>query len=122
MEWRTRLVESVYGHGQGRVYRSPFGWHRRFWEPQAEGERSLMNFPMQNCASQIVNRAMIEAHRVGIPLTLQMHDELVAEVPEHLANSVSEQMREIMERPVPELDGMSFPTSGHIGETWGDLK
>lgn len=123
MDWRAKLVESVYGYGRDRTWVSPFGWRRRFWEPQDEGERSLMNCPMQHSASQIVNRAMRELHEVwGVPLVLQMHDELIAEVPEGEAERVSELMRVVMERPVPELGNTVFPTSGHWGPTWADLK
>ena len=122
MEWRAKLVDSVYGVGANRVYKSPFGWNRRFWEPQGEGERSLMNFPMQHCASQIINKVMVKAHDRGIPLTLQMHDELVMEVPADSADFYNASLKQLMEEPVPELSNMIFPTSGHIGETWADLK
>lgn len=120
MDWRAKLVDSVFGYGQNRVWVSPFGYHRRFWEPRDEGERSLMNFPMQHCGAQIINAAMVRLR--DVPLVLQMHDELVAEVPEADADSTLERMRIEMEAPVVELGRTIFPTEGKVGATWADLK
>jgi DNA polymerase-1 len=122
MTWRAWLVDSVYGYGQDRTWTSPFGWRCRMWESQAEGERSLMNRPMQHCASVIINRAMVRLQRLGVPLSLQMHDELIAEVPEADAERTLTLMGEIMEIPVPELANTIFPTSSGSGQTWADLK
>ena len=122
MEWRAKLVESVYGHGQDRTWTSPFGWRRRLWEPRSLGERSLMNLPMQHCASQIINRVMVRLHSVGVPLVLQMHDELVIECKLDEADEMNELLKETMEMKVPELGGAVFPTSGAVGERWSDLK
>ena len=122
MEWRAKLVESVYGYGKDRTWTSPWGWRRRFWEPRSLGERSLMNCPMQHCASQIINRAMVRLHQVGVPLVLQMHDELVVEVPVAEADQTNELLKEVMEMSVPELGGAVFPTSGAVGERWSNLK
>ena len=76
----------------------------------------------KNCASQIVNRAMVRLHELGAPIVLQMHDELVLEVEEAKADLAVEQLRTIMEMPVPELGGTVFPTKGGMSETWGGLK
>ena len=122
MDWRARLVESVYGVGGDRTWTSPFGYRRRFWEPQDIGERSLMNYPMQHCASQIINRAMVELHKLGWPISLQMHDELVLEVSKDLVGASLSILKIVMEAPVPELDDTIFPVSTHVGETWADLK
>lgn len=76
----------------------------------------------KNCASQIVNRAMIQLHQLGAPIVLQMHDELVLEVEEGKAEVAMEQLRVVMEQPIPELGGAVFPTKGGISGTWGGLK
>jgi DNA polymerase-1 len=122
MEWRKELVEGVYGHGRNRTWTSPFGFKRRMWEPYSDGERSLMNLPMQHCASQIVNRAMIRLHALGAPIVLQMHDEIVLEVPILKSDVAMEQLRAVMEMPVPELGRTVFPTKGGISDNWGGLK
>lgn len=122
LEWRKALVESVYGAGGNRTWVSPFGFHRRMWEPFGEGERSLMNLPMQHCAAMIVNRAMVRLHTLGASLVLQMHDEIMLEVPEGKADLALAQLGEVMEMPVPELGGTVFPTKGGISDNWGGLK
>ena len=54
-------------------------------------ERSAINAPMQGTAADIIKRAMIEVHRwlqghTGARLMMQVHDELVLEVREDLAD------------------------------------
>lgn len=123
MDWRAKLVESVYGYGRDRTWTSPFGWRRRFWEPQDEGERSLMNCPMQHSAAMIINRAMVKLFtKYQVPLVLQYHDELVLEVPESEAELWHTRVKDEMEAPIPELGNMSFPTSKATSDNWGGLK
>lgn len=120
-EWQTALIEGVYGYGRDRTWTSPFGYRRRFWEPQSEGERSLKNFPLQHCGAEIINGAMRRLGK-GFPFVLQMHDQLVAEVWENEADETKAKMKEAMEAPVVELGGVVFPTEGKIGKTWADVK
>lgn len=123
VEWRDEVFESVKGYGGDHSWTSPFGYRRFFLEPYNTAKRSIYNYPMQHCGSQIVNNAMKRLHyNHGAPLTLQMHDELVLEVPKEDANHWDEVLTMEMERPVPELGNTVFPTDGNMGETWGELK
>ena len=66
-------------------------------------ERSAINAPMQGTAADIIKRAMIgvaawlEAHRPRARLIMQVHDELVVEVPEGDAAEVGAAVVRIME-------------------------
>ena len=120
--WRTKLVESIKGHGGDHTWTSPWGYRRFFMEPRREAERSIYNYPMQHGGSQIVNRAMVELDALGCPLVLQMHDELMAEVPAAEAPKWDALMKEVMEAPVKELGGAVFPTEGAMATNWGALK
>jgi DNA polymerase-1 len=121
--WREALLDSVKGFGKDHTYTSPFGCRRVFMEPREVCKRSLFDYPMQHCAAMVVNRAMRRLHEeYAAPIVLQMHDSLMLEVPEVEADTWDEQLREVMEAPVPELGGVVFPTTASRGETWGSLE
>ena len=122
LQWRAALVETVKGPRGDHTWTSPFGYRRFFLEPRSQAERSIYNFPLQHCASQIINHAMVSLDAAGLPLVLQMHDELMAEVPVERVAYWEGAMRETMEAKVPELGGWSFPTEGARGRHWGEVK
>jgi len=63
-------------------------------------ERSAINAPMQGTAADIIKRAMIAVHqwleRGQARLVMQVHDELVLEVPEDAVATVERGLRERM--------------------------
>jgi DNA polymerase-1 len=120
--YRDALLQSIKGRGSDSTWTSPWGFRRRWFEPGGKAKRSIYNFPMQHGASQIINTAMLELDKWDAPMTLQMHDELVLEVPVSEADHWDELLQSTMERPVPQVGNVSFPTTGHRGETWADLK
>ncbi|MDX8408081.1 MAG: DNA polymerase I, partial [Mariprofundaceae bacterium] len=95
------FVETLLGH---RVYVPDIlaanGMHRAY------AERTAINAPLQGSAADIIKVAMINLHRrlkEEVPqahIILQVHDELVIETPEPLADQVSDIMREAMESAV----------------------
>jgi DNA polymerase I-like protein with 3'-5' exonuclease and polymerase domains len=119
--WRATLLQQIKGPHGDHSWTSPFGYRRFFLEPLSEAERSIYNFPMQHCAAEIVRRAMVRLHALGCPIVIQMHDELVAEVPDGEVDHWSEVMRVVMETPVPELGGTVFPTDVAVGKTWAEV-
>jgi DNA polymerase-1 len=99
-------VETVSGR---RLYLPEINSRNR--QSQQYAERSAINAPMQGTAADIIKRAMIEvdAWCGGAAdrgrLLMQVHDELVLEVPESSATRVTEAVRERMaaagQLPVP---------------------
>jgi DNA polymerase-1 len=67
-------------------------------------ERAAINAPIQGTAADIMKRAMIRAHRalsasnLGARMLLQVHDELVFEVPEDELEPSADLIRDIMMR------------------------
>ena len=60
-------------------------------------DRALINTPVQGTAADIARRAMTEyAHNGKGELFLQVHDSLVCECPESIADDAAEALREIM--------------------------
>ncbi|MGD9953773.1 MAG: DNA polymerase, partial [Burkholderiales bacterium] len=85
---------------------------RRLWLPEirssnparrAGAERAAINAPMQGTAADLVKLAMVavqvwlDAERLGAKLVMQVHDELVLEVPEGELDTVKEGVRSRMQ-------------------------
>jgi DNA polymerase-1 len=88
-------------------------------------ERVAVNSPIQGSAADIVKQAMIEVtrglveKRMATRLLLQVHDELIFEVPDGELEQARELVKEKMERAVE----LSVPlrVSLEVGPTWGDI-
>ena len=85
-----------------------------------------MNSPIQGTAADIMKIAMIRVSkrlREELPeasLILQIHDELLLEVPEAMAEKAREILSEEMSHAA-ELD-VALETDSHIGRNWYDAK
>jgi DNA polymerase-1 len=90
------------------------------------GERLAVNFVMQGSNADIIKKAMIAIHRRlrdegrGARLVLQVHDELLLEVPEAEIGSVRELVREEMCGAYP-LDPPLAVDIG-VGDDWNEAK
>jgi DNA polymerase I len=90
------------------------------------GERLAVNFVMQGSNADIIKKAMIAIHRRlrdegrGARLVLQVHDELLLEVPEAEIGPVKEIVREEMCRAYP-LDPPLAVDIG-VGDDWNEAK
>ena len=80
-------------------------------------ERAAINAPMQGTAADLIKRAMIATHRwlagsdLQSRLILQVHDELVLEVPE----AELDQIRDILPRLMGEVAALSVPLLVEVG-------
>ncbi len=94
---RQGYVETVFG--------------RRLWLPEINGanamrrqgaERAAINAPMQGTAADLIKLAMVavqawlEQERLGSKLIMQVHDELVLEVPQGELARVKEMLHQLM--------------------------
>ena len=91
---------------------------------RAAGERIAANTSIQGSAADLCKLAMVQIDR-GLPSTapharllLQVHDELVFEVPEAEIAAAEKLVREVMEKPYP-LD-VPLVVSIGVGQSWGD--
>ncbi len=93
---------------------------------QAAGKRIAMNTPVQGTAADIIKLAMVHVHdrlEREVPtakLLLQVHDELIVEVPladaDAAAKILHEEMQQVCELAVP------LTAEVNRGETWYDAK
>ena len=90
------------------------------------GERTAMNAPIQGTAADIIKKAMIDVHQAMLEknvksrLLLQVHDELIFEVPQEeldmMIELVTKTMENVVELQVPLKADYSY------GPTWYDAK
>jgi len=91
-------------------------------------ERAAINAPLQGTAADIIKRAMIRvlpalaAARLQARMLLQVHDELLFEVPKAEAKDTAALVKQVMEgacAPALELDVPIVADTG-IGDNWAD--
>ena len=85
-------------------------------------ERAAINAPMQGTAADLIKLAMVsvqnylDSSKLQTKLIMQVHDELVLEVPENELDEVKEKVRELMQN-VAKLDVALIVDVG-VGENW----
>lgn len=73
------------------------------WNVRSFAERTAINMPIQGTAADIIKKAMIDIHDyierngLGTRMLLQVHDELIFEVPAAEQDTVPAKMKELME-------------------------
>ena len=98
----------------------------RNWNVRQFGERVAQNTPIQGTAADIIKKAMIDvsdalkAADTGARLLLQVHDELLFEVPKGEEKAVAELVISRMEGAV-ELH-VPLVAEGGVGSSWYDTK
>jgi DNA polymerase-1 len=106
---------------------------RRLWLPELKSgapvrrqaaERAAINAPMQGTAADLIKLAMIAVQKfldqegIQTKLIMQVHDELVLEVPEAELAQVQEKVRELMQG-VAKLDVPLIVEVG-VGKNWDE--
>ena len=91
-------------------------------------ERQAINAPVQGTAADIIKRAMVTmnpalaaAGLTGVRMLLQVHDELVFEVPEADIAAATPVIRAVMEQAAGPALALSVPLNVEIGTgpNWG---
>ena len=110
---------------------------RRTWFPRINAkiqherqgaERAAINAPIQGTSADIIKRAMVRMasalEQAGLPqvrMLLQVHDELVFELPEAQVEAASAVIRQVMENAAAPLVDISVPLVVEVGSgrSWG---
>ena len=108
----------------GRLRRLP-DLNSRNFQVRTEAERQAMNTPVQGSAADLIKKAMIDLHRalgerrMKSRLILQIHDELLLEVPEAEAEEARRLVKEIMERAL----ALEVPlvVDARLGGSWAEV-
>ena len=108
----------------GRLRRLP-DLHSPNFQVRMEAERQAMNTPVQGSAADLIKKAMLDLHRelggrgLRSRLILQIHDELLLEVPEAEAERAQALVKEVMEGALP-LD-VPLVADARLGASWADI-
>ena len=112
------FVETFYG----RKRPTPDVKSSNFVIRQA-AERAAMNMPIQGTEADLMKRAMIKVDKAlpsGADLIMQVHDSLIVECDEAVANEVAGILKHEMEAVAPEL-AIKLAVEVTIGKNWGEL-
>jgi DNA polymerase-1 len=108
----------------GRLRRLPDLRAKNF-PVRMEAERQAMNTPVQGSAADLIKRAMIDLHhelaarRMRSRLILQIHDELLLEVPEAEAEKARALVKDVMEGAL-KLD-VPLVADARLGRNWAEV-
>ncbi len=117
------FVTTIFGrrmHTPGITAKGP---HKAF------AERAAINAPLQGAAADIIKRAMIRVppalreNNLGAEMLLQVHDELIFEVPEAEAEATAQLVAKVMaDAPFPAVN-LSVPLEVEtgIGASWAEV-
>ena len=136
----ARYLDEVKSDVERKGYTETFFGRRRYFEGinshipyvKAMAERMAINAPIQGMNADIVKIAMKRVDDYLVKnkldkdayLILQVHDELVYEIKEGIADKVAKEIKKIMESVVDPKDtlGIIFIANYAIGKNWGELK
>jgi DNA polymerase I len=96
------------------------------FQMRAFGERTALNAPIQGTAADILKKAMVDLHhyikknKLKSYLLLQVHDELILEVPHDEVEKMKEVVPKMMQNAIKLK--VELVTSCDVGKTWFDLK
>jgi DNA polymerase-1 len=102
--------------------------HSKVQHERQGAERAAINAPIQGTAADIIKRAMarmgpaLEAEGLGkVRMLMQVHDELVFEVPEEEVEPATRIIRAVMERAAEPAVALTVPLGVEIGTgaNWG---
>lgn len=86
-------------------------------------KRAAENMPIQGTEADLMKRAMIKVDKAlpkGAELIMQVHDSLIVEADEAIADEVAKILKNEMEKVAPEL-AIKLAVEVSIGKNWGEL-
>ncbi len=134
----AEYLESTKGFARKNGYTETlFGRRRQFPEMKsplpyvrAQAERMAINAPIQGTQADLIKLAMVridemlkeEGVRHRVHLLLQVHDELVYEVPEEMRDDLCRKIKGIMEAVLTPEEAQGVPVIAEVksGPNWGD--
>ena len=129
-DWLDRTVEEVRKTGWvqtlfGRIRPIP-DIHSKNFSARQFAERTAVNSPIQGTAADLIKLAMIRIHRLlkerklAARLLLQVHDELVLELPRGEVEEVRTLLKYEMENAAP----LNVPlvVDSYVADNWMDMK
>ncbi|MBL0386270.1 DNA polymerase I [Tumebacillus sp. ITR2] len=129
--WMEEVVEQARKDGfvktrLGRIRSLPDITASNF-NVRSFAERTAMNTPIQGTAADIIKKAMVnieealKKEKLTARMLLQVHDELIFEVPQEEIEALSALVRREMESVLPDLK-VPLKADLNVGDTWYEAK
>lgn len=87
-------------------------------------ERNALNNPIQGTASDMMKMSLVDLRDFledSFPVVAVIHDEIILDVHEDVANVIAESLKNVMEHAANTmLPGMNFRATVSIGQNWAD--
>jgi DNA polymerase-1 len=129
-----RFIEETKRQAAKLGYVTTITGRRRFMDElqdprraiQAQAERAAVNAPVQGSAADIIKIAMVRLHRelqeanLSARMLLQVHDELVFEVPENELRTTAHMIKKGMEDAYPLQ--VPIKVDVKVGPNWADME
>ena len=117
------FVSTLFGR---RIHIS--GFNARNPAMRGFAERQAINAPIQGTAADIIKRAMIQlppilaARSIPADMLLQVHDELIFEVPAEQADDAMAVITDVMERAADPVVSLAVPLVAEAGmaDSWAE--
>ncbi len=136
----AKYLERIKAEAKEKGYTETFFGRRRYFEGlnskipyiRAMAERMAINAPIQGTEADLIKLAMIRIDEYlkkenlseKIKLILQVHDELVYEADESIAEKIAPKLEKLMESVISKEDskGVIMKASSSMGENWKEMK
>ena len=80
------------------------------------------NTPIQSSASDVMLTSLIELFKKNFDLRITVHDSVIIHTEDKLKKEVINSGREILQRPIEQLNNYQFPTKIKEGKDWYNMK
>lgn len=118
----AQLQDKAIRRAEARGFvRTLCGRKRRINKNHPGSQRKALNSVLQGGAADINKWALVEAHRRGLPIVCNVHDEMLAMPLADDAAEVAQELREAMEG-VYKLDGVDLVAEPGEGASWYEAK
>ena len=125
----TKYLDSIVEFCKKNLYvETLFGTRRYIYDIRSsnakvfeEAKRKAINTVIQGTAANILKIVMIKLHKLGFRMLLQVHDELIFELPSSEAEKLSLEIKDIMENTI-KFTKVKLKTNYSINDKWGELK
>lgn len=102
---------------------NPFGRPHSFGGDRVATQ--ARNYIPQSTVADMINISLCQLfHRLqgkDAHILLQIYDQVIVEVAEHLVDEVKQDILEVMNQPWPELNGHVIPADADVGKNWGEV-
>lgn len=128
---KWKMDTRLRAHAEGRLV-NPFGYVRYFfevfrqrkdglWTLGKEAREALAFLPQSTCAAMCREVILDLPESEDCFLLVPIHDSLLLECKEEKVAECATMLRSLMERPWPQLGGLTVEVEVKVGRTWGTM-